>query len=201
MTKIGYIRVSSFDQNFDRQIELMNNSRIETIFKEKSNGKDINRPEFQKMLEFVRTGDEIYVTSLDCLGINYDDIKETVVYLKNKKVSLTILDAQFLNFNTGNDLLDTAMLDMFLSLLSYIAENERAKILERQRQGIEHARRSSRYKGRTPSYTKNSGNPQKRLVYQEIVRMLKDDIAVTIIAKENGVSRPTVYKIKKEVGL
>lgn len=201
MAKIGYIRVSSFDQNLDRQMELMNEKQVETIFKEKVSGKDINRPEFQKMLEFVRAGDEVFVTSLDRLGRNYEDIKDTVAYLKNKKVSLTILDAQFLNFNTGNDLLDTAMFDMFLSLLSYIAENEREKILERQRQGIAHARKAGHYKGRIPSYTQNSGDPQKRLVYQEIVRMLKDGVAVTIIAKENGVSRPTVYKIKKEVGL
>ena len=71
--------------------------------------------------------------SLDRLGRDYEDIKNTVAFMKQKKVALKILDAQFLDFNTGNELLDTAMFDMFLSLLSYIAQNEREKIRERQR--------------------------------------------------------------------
>ncbi|BDP82462.1 hypothetical protein EfmAA290_31380 (plasmid) [Enterococcus faecium] len=76
------------------------------------------------------------MASLDRLGRDYEDIKNTVTFMKQKKVALKILDAQFLDFNTGNELLDTAMFDMFLSLLSYIAQNEREKIRERQRQGV-----------------------------------------------------------------
>lgn len=196
MTKIGYIRMSSFNQNLDKQIELMKDNQVETIFKEIVDDNDIIHPEFHKMIESVCKGDQIYVTSLDCLGKSYNEIKDTVTYLKNEKVCLSILDAPSLNFNTGNELLDTAMFDMILTLLNYIVENERKKILDRKRQGIEYARRASGYKGRTLAYTKNSGDPRKRIVYQKIVRMLKDDIAITIIAKENGVSRPTVYKIR-----
>ncbi|MDG4870657.1 recombinase family protein, partial [Guyparkeria sp. 1SP6A2] len=81
-----------------------------------------------------------------------------------------ILDAPFLNFNTGNELLDTAMFDMFLSLLSYIAQNERVKIKERQRQGVLLAKQAGRYKGRPTEYAPNSKNPQKRLVYQKVVK-------------------------------
>jgi DNA invertase Pin-like site-specific DNA recombinase len=137
--------------------------------------------------------------SLDRLGRDYEDIKNTVAFMKQKKssVALKILDAQFLDFNTGNELLDTAMFDMFLSLLSYIAQNEREKIRERQRQGVLLAQKAGRYKGRPIEYSINSTDPQKRLVFKTVVDMLKQGIPVAEIAKENGISRPTIYKIKK----
>lgn len=165
------------------------------IFQEKISGKNTNRPEFKRMLDYVREGDEVYVTSLDRLGRNYEDIKDTVSLLKEKKVSLSILDAQFLNFNTGNTLLDTAMFDMFLSLLSYIAENEREKIKERQKQGIRIAKEKGRFKGRPSEYSLDSKNPQTRLVYQTIVEKLEQGLSITQIVRDTGVSRPTIYKI------
>ena len=197
MAKIGYIRVSSQDQNLDRQIATMDQLKIDKLFQEKVSGKDTNRPEFQKLLHFIREGDCVIVTSLDRLGRDYEDIKNTVTLMKQKKVSLKILDAQFLDFNTGNALLDTAMFDMFLSLLSYIAQNEREKIRERQRQGVLLAKAAGRYKGRPTEYTMNSKDPQKRLVYKTVLDMLKKKIPVAEVAKENGLSRPTIYKIKK----
>lgn len=196
MAKIGYIRVSSIDQNFSRQLKMMEDLNVDKLFQEKISGKDSNRPEFQKLLNFIREGDTVVVASLDRLGRNYEDIKNTVDLMKKKQVNLTILDAQFLNFNTGNELLDTAMFDMFLSLLSYIAQNEREKIRERQRQGIELAKKAGRYKGRPSEYSKDSKYPQKKLVYESVVDMLEKNIPVAKIAKKNGISRPTVYKIK-----
>ncbi|HBL3584105.1 TPA: recombinase family protein, partial [Enterococcus faecium] len=167
------------------------------LFQEKASGKDTERPEFQKLLNYIREGDCVIVTSLDRLGRDYEDIKNTVAFMKQKKVALKILDAQFLDFNTGNELLDTAMFDMFLSLLSYIAQNEREKIRERQRQGVLLAQKAGRYKGRPIEYSINSTDPQKRLVFKTVVDMLKQGIPVAEIAKENGISRPTIYKIKK----
>ena len=93
---------------------------------------DTERPEFQKSLNYSREGDCVIVASLDRLGRDYEDIKNTVAFMKLKKVVLKILDAQFLDFNTGNELLDTAMFDMFLLLLSYVVQNERGKIRECQ---------------------------------------------------------------------
>ncbi|MCZ1861237.1 recombinase family protein [Enterococcus faecium] len=197
MGKIGYIRVSSQDQNLDRQLAMMEGLNIDKLFQEKASGKDTERPEFQKLLNYIREGDCVIVTSLDRLGRDYEDIKNTVAFMKQKKVALKILDAQFLDFNTGNELLDTAMFDMFLSLLSYIAQNEREKIRERQRQGVLLAQKASRYKGRPIEYSINSTDPQKRLVFKTVVDMLKQGIPVAEIAKENGISRPTIYKIKK----
>src|SRR5690625_7408283 len=92
------------------------------------------------MMEFVRTGDGVVVVSLDRLRRDYSDIKETVRLLQEKNVQLTVMDAPFLKFNTGNKTLDKAMADMFISLLGYIAQNEREKMLDRQKQGIEQAK-------------------------------------------------------------
>lgn len=197
MGKIGYIRVSSKDQNLNRQLAMMEDLSIDKLFQEKASGKDTERPEFQKLLDYIREGDCVIVASLDRLGRDYEDIKNTVAFMKQKKVALKILDAQFLDFNTGNELLDTAMFDMFLSLLSYIAQNEREKIRERQRQGVLLAQKAGRYKGQPIEYSINSTDPQKRLVFKTVVDMLKQGIPVAEIAKENGISRPTIYKIKK----
>jgi len=201
IANIGYIRVSSQDQNLDRQLEMMSEQNIDKLFQEKISGKDTQRPEFQKLLKYIREGDQVIVTSLDRLGRDYDDIKNTVAFMKQKNVDLKILDAQFLDFNTGSELLDNAMFDMFLSLLSYIAQNEREKIRERQRQGVLLAKQAGRYKGRPTEYSLNSPDPQKKLVYKTVVDMLKAEVPVAEIAKENGLSRPTVYKIKKTMNL
>ena len=158
--------MSSQDQNLDRQLAMMEDLNIDKLFQEKASGKDIQRPEFQKLLNYIREGDCVIV-------------------------------AQFLDFNTGNELLDTAMFDMFLSLLSYIAQNEREKIRERQRQGVLLAKKAGRYKGRPIEYSENSTDPQKRLVFKTVVDMLNQGVPVAEIAKENGLSRPTIYKIKK----
>jgi len=199
MTRIGYIRVSSIDQNFDRQMIAMEKLHVEKVFQEKISGKDTNRPEFQKLLHYVREGDVLFFDSLDRLGRDYDDIKETVLYFRNNNIEVNFLDAPFLNFNTGNELLDKAMFDMFLSLLSYIAQNEREKIRERQRQGIAAAKAKGVYKGRPVVYSSDSSDPQKRIIYSNIVSMLKAGEPVVKIAKQNHVSRETVYKIKRKL--
>lgn len=195
--KVGYIRVSTEKQNLDRQLKQMEKEQVEKLFQEKVSGKSIERPEFQKMLQFARQGDTLVVTALDRLGRNYAEIKKTVAYLHSQNISLKIVDAPFLNFDTSNKLLDTAMFDMFLSLLSYIAQNEREKIIERQREGIALAKERGVYKGRPAEYTAHASNPQKRIIYHRVTQMLEDKIPIATIAKEVGLSRPTIYKIKK----
>lgn len=197
MMKVGYIRVSTLNQHLDRQRSAMKDQGVEEIFEEKVSGKNItDRPKFKEALEFLRKGDIFYVVSLDRLGRNYDDIKEVVKQLKDKGVSVNIMDAPFLNFNTGNDLLDQAMFDMFLSLLSYISQNEREKLLERQKQGIIEAKKRGAYKGGTVQYSATSKDPGKRAIYNQIVRELEGGVPIAQIAKNAGVTRPTIYKIK-----
>lgn len=198
--KVGYIRVSTNQQNLDRQREQMTDYKVDMLYEEKQSGKNMyNRPEFQEMLSFVRKDDTVVVTSLDRLGRNYDDTKQIYRDLREKGVHIEVLDAPFLNFNTSNKLLNQAMSDMFLSLLSYIAQNEREAIHERQRQGIELAKKQGKYKGRQPVYTKDSKDKQKQLIYQQIVKWHQEGVPIRQIARESGVSRNTVYKILKDL--
>lgn len=194
--RVGYIRVSSKDQNLDRQIKIMEKEGIKQIFCDKASGKDTERNEFKKMLEFLRKGDELIITSLDRLGRNYIDIKEIISELNRNKIKLTVLDAPFLNFHTGNKTLDCAMSDMFLTLLGYISHNEREKMLERQRQGIEQAKLKGVYKGRPIKYSDNSKNAKDRIIYKNIVYGLEQQKPIRQIARENGVSKSTIYLIK-----
>lgn len=198
--KVGYIRVSTNQQNLDRQRQQMVENEVEMLYEEKQSGKDIyNRPEFQEMLAFVRKDDIVVVTSLDRLGRNYDDTKQVYRDLQEKGVHIEVLDAPFLNFNTNNKLLDQAMSDMFLSLLSYIAQNEREAIHERQRQGIELAKKQGKYKGRQAVYTKDSPDKQKQLIYQQILKWNQEGVPIRQISRESGVSRNTVYRILKDL--
>lgn len=198
MANIGYIRTSTDHQNLARQEQLMIDNEIDEVFADKMSGKNTDRPQFKAMMSYIRKGDTLYVDSLDRLGRNYDELKTTVEQLKNKNVNLHIEDAPFLNFNTGNETLDKAMFDMFLSLLAYIAQNEREKMLERQRQGIAKAKERGAYKGRPVKYSEDAKGSDK-LVYDTIVAKLENGVPISIIAKDVGITRPTIYKIKNQI--
>lgn len=197
--KIGYIRASSKSQNLARQFQLMEQAGVGKIFSERVSGKNLQRKELHKLLQFAREDDEIVIASLDRLGRNYHDIREIVGQLQQRCIKLTILDAPFLNFNTGNSTLDTAMFDMFLSLLGYIAQNEREKILERQRQGILLAKQRGVYKGRPLQYHEHAKNPKDKLIYEKVKQLSLQGISVSLISKETGLSRQTIYTIQKRL--
>lgn len=197
--KIGYIRTSTIDQNLDRQKQIMKDHNIELLFSEQESGKDTNRPILNEMLDSIRTNDEIVIASLDRLSRNYKDLKEIIQMIRDKGSTLTIVDAPFLNFNTGNSTLDIAMFDILLSLLGYIAQNEREKILERQRQGIEQAKKRGVYNGRPLKYHANSKNSQDRFIYESVVSMLQEKKPVQSIAKHVGIAKSTVYEIQKRI--
>ena len=195
--KIGYIRTSTIGQNLDRQKQIMKDNNIELLFSEQESGKDTNRPILNDMLNSICTNDEIVIVSLDRLSRNYKDLKDIIQIIKDKGATLTILDAPFLNFNTNNPTLDTAMFDIFLSLLGYISQNEREKILERQRQGIYQAKLRGVYKGRPIKYHAKAKNPQDRFIYESVVSMLQDKLPVQSIANHIGIAKSTVYEIKR----
>lgn len=199
--KVAYLRTSTKDQNLDRQLHAVKSLEVDHIFSEQLSGKDTNRPEFQKMIDFVRPGDEIVVVSLDRLGRNYTDIKKTVRLLQEKNVRLTVMDAPFLNFNTSNQTLDKAMSDMFISLLGYIAQNDLEKMLARQRQGIERAKLRGVYRGRPLKYHAEAKDPKDKLVFVNVSRQLEKAVPIRRIARENGISKSTVYEIKKRIEL
>lgn len=196
---IGYARVSTADQNLDRQIENLKTFGAEKLFTEKQSGKSIkNRPVFQEMLNFVRMGDRLVVESIDRLGRNYDEIIQTVNYLKEKEVQLMITSLPMMNEVVGNPLLDKFMKDLIIQILAMISEQERNETKRRQAQGIKVAKEKGIYKGRPVLYSPHAKDPQKRLVYYRVVELLKQGKSISAIAKEVGITRQTIYRIKNE---
>ncbi|UBH12221.1 recombinase family protein [Macrococcus armenti] len=196
--KIGYARVSSISQNLDRQIEILKENDCDKIFTEKKSGKNIkDREVFQEVLDFVREADTLVVESLDRLGRNYDEIIQTINKLKEKKVKLIITSLPIMNEMIGNELLDKFMKDLIIQILAMISEQERAESKRRQAQGIEQAKKNNIYKGKPFEYSSNARDPKKRIVYQNVINQLNNNEAISKIAKENGITRQTVYAIKK----
>lgn len=152
--KIAYIRVSSKDQNEGRQVEKMQELGIEDrfIFVDKASGKDFNRPSYQAMKRIIREGDIIYIDSLDRLGRDYDGIiKEWKEITRDMKADIIALDMENLfdsrKFKAQGDI-GKLMEDQFLALLSYVAEQERKKIKQRQKEGIALCKKEGRAYGR-----------------------------------------------------
>ncbi|NAM96364.1 recombinase family protein [Staphylococcus hominis] len=194
---VGYARVSSIDQNLERQLENLKIFGVEKIFTEKQSGKSIeNRPVFQEALNFVRMGDRLVVESIDRLGRNYDEIIETVSYLKEKNVQLMITSLPMMNEVVGNPLIDKFMKDLIIQILAVISEQERNESKRRQAQGIQIAKKKGVYKGRPLLYSPNAKDPQKRIVYHRVVEMLEEGKGISKIAKEVNITRQTVYRIK-----
>ncbi|MHC5250399.1 recombinase family protein [Enterococcus sp. LJL90] len=195
MAKIGYVRVSSKDQNYDRQYEKLKAEEVEIIFQDKLSGKDTNRPKFQELLDYLRKGDIVVVSELDRLGRNNKELTETMDTLKRKGVTIEILNLpSFRDIQDEN--LRQLLNNLILELYKYQAESERRSIRERQYQGIQIAKEKGVYKGHPVSYPSYTKNAQKKLIYTRIVEMLAAGRPIKEIAKETGVSRPTIYKIR-----
>ena len=172
---IGYARVSSIDQNLERQLDNLKTFGVEKIFTEKQSGKSVeNRPVFQEALNFVRMGDRFVVESIDRLGRDYDEIIETVSYLKEKDVQLMITSLPMMNEVIGNPLLDKFMKDLIVQILAMVSEQERNESKRRQAQGIQVAKEKGVYKGRPLLYSPNAKDPQKRIIYHRVVEMLEE---------------------------
>lgn len=200
--KVGYARVSTTNQNLDRQIEALEQAGTEKIFQEKMSGKSMTeRLELQKALQFLREKDTLIVESLDRLGRNYDDIVQTVQKLDQKEVGLIVLNLPILNQEMGDPNLQKLIRNMIVQLLSWTAQNEREEIKRKQRQGIEIAKRKGHYKGRPVKYSAEAKNPRDRMIYHVIVNKLKQEEPIKKIAEETGVTRDTVYRIKNEISL
>jgi DNA invertase Pin-like site-specific DNA recombinase len=197
---VGYARVSSVDQNLERQLENLKTFGAEKIFTEKQSGQSIeNRPVFQEALNFVRMGDRFVVESIDRLGRNYDEVINTVNYLKEKEVQLMITSLPMMNEVIGNPLLDKFMKDLIIQILAMVSEQERNESKRRQAQGIQVAKEKGVYKGRPLLYSPNRAkDPQKRVIYHRVVEMLEEGKAISKIAKEVNITRQTVYRIKHD---
>lgn len=198
--KVGYARVSTTEQNLDRQLEALKNAGAEKMFQEKISGKNtVDRVELKEALQFLREQDILIVESLDRLGRDYDDIIQIVQELDKKEIGLMVLNLPILNQELGDPNLQKLIRNMIVQLLSWTAENERNEIKRKQQQGIEIAKKKGHYKGRPLKYTANANNPKDRMIYQVIVSKLKLEQPIKKIANETGVTRDTVYRIKNEL--
>lgn len=144
MKKIyGYVRVSTKEQNEDRQMIAMGEMGIEkrNIYIDKQSGKDFDRPKYIQLLKKLKKDDILYIKSIDRLGRNYEEILEQWrVLTKEKKIDIVVLDMPLLDTRRGKDLMGTFLSDIVLQVLSFVAENERKNIKQRQKEGIEAAK-------------------------------------------------------------
>ena len=194
---IGYARVSSIDQNLERQLDNLKTFGVENLYRETIGKVSENRPVFQEALNFVRMGDRFVVESIDRLGRNYDEVINTVNYLKDKEVQLMITSLPMMNEVIGNPLLDKFMKDLIVQILAMVSEQERNESKRRQAQGILGERKGV-YKGRPLLYSPNAKDPQKRIIYHRVCEMLEEGKAISKIAKEVNITRQTVYRIKND---
>lgn len=149
----GYIRVSSRDQNEDRQMIALKEVGIaeKNIYLDKQSGKDFNRPQYKKLLRKLKKDDLLYVKSIDRLGRNYEEILEQWrVLTKEKGIDIVVLDMPLLDTRRGKDLMGTFLSDIVLQVLSFVAENERTNIRQRQAEGIAAAKAKGVKFGRPP---------------------------------------------------
>lgn len=150
---VGYARISSKEQNEERQIKALKEAGVDEryIFIDKESGKDYNREKYNAMVSVLREGDTVFVCSLDRLGRNYTETgKQWEHITKEIGAHICVLDMPILDTRNTNDLTGAFIADLVLKILSYVAEKERENIHERQRQGIEIAKAAGKYKGRKP---------------------------------------------------
>ena len=149
--RYGYIRVSSIDQNEERQRLAMAEHGIDTahIYMDKQSGNDFKRPRYRALLRRLRAGDQLCITSIDRLGRNYEEIQEQWrILTREKKVDILVFDMPLLDTRRDKDLLGTFIADLVLQVLSFVAHSERENIRKRQAEGIEAARRRGVHLGR-----------------------------------------------------
>lgn len=149
----GYVRVSTKEQNEGRQLVVMQELNIpdKNIYMDKLSGKDFDRPMYQRMLKNLRQDDLLYIKSIDRLGRNYEEILEHWrILTKEKKIDIVVLDMPLLDTRRGKDLIGTFLSDVVLQILSFVAENERAIIKQRQAEGIAVAKARGVRFGRPP---------------------------------------------------
>lgn len=179
---IAYVRVSTQEQNESRQIEALSNYKIDKWYTEKISGKNADRPQLQAMLDFAREGDTIFIHDFSRLARSTKDLLEIVELLKQKNITLV---SHHENIDTS-----TPTGKLMLTMIAAINEFERNNLLERQAEGIEIAKRKGVYKGRKPVTVKDF--PQQYERYQ------RREITKTGLAKELGISRPTLDKLIAE---
>jgi DNA invertase Pin-like site-specific DNA recombinase len=158
----GYVRVSTKDQNEDRQLIALKELNIpeKNLYMDKQSGKDFDRPQYKKMLRKLKKDDLLYIKSIDRLGRNYEEIQnQWRILTKEKGIDIVVLDMPLLDTRRGKDLMGTFLSDIVLQVLSFVAENERVNIRQRQAEGIAAAKARGMRFGRPPAPLPESFHP------------------------------------------
>lgn len=193
----GYVRVSSTDQNEDRQLLAMQSRDVpkRNIYTDKQSGKDFNRPQYRNLLKRLKRGDLLYVLSIDRLGRNYEDIlAQWRVLTKEIGIDICVLDMPLLDTRNGKDLMGTFIADLVLQILSFVAQNERENIRKRQAQGIAAAKAKGVKFGRPEIAVPED--------FGQIVKAWeRGQTPLSAVLKQCGMSEATFYRRLREYRL
>lgn len=193
----GYVRVSSTDQNEDRQLIALREQGVDekNIFIDKQSGKDFERPNYKKLVRKLKAGDLLYIISIDRLGRNYEEIqKQWRVLTKEIGIDICVLDMPMLDTRNGKDLMGTFIADLVLQILSFVAQSERENIKKRQTEGIAAAKAKGVKFGRPEKEVPDDFGKivraweQKKLPFEEVL-------------KKCGMSEATFYRRLREYRL
>lgn len=194
----GYVRVSSREQNTDRQLDALMEAGLSEnmIFTDKQSGKDFERPKYKQLLKKLREGDTLFILSIDRLGRNYDEIIEQWRFItKEKRADIVILDMPLLDTRSkGKDLTGTFIADLVLQILSYVAQTERENIRKRQAEGIAAARERGVHMGR-------SKKPIPENFIEVATNWRNKKITLTEALEQLDVGRTYFYEKVKEFGI
>jgi DNA invertase Pin-like site-specific DNA recombinase len=197
MAIYGYARVSSAEQNEDRQLLAMQNLDISLtrIFTDKQSGKDFNRPAYIELLHTLNTGDLLYIESIDRLGRNYDEIREQWrILTKERGIDIAVIDMPLLDTRCGKDLMGTFISDLVLQILSFVAQNERENIRKRQAEGIAAAR------VRGVSFGRPVKNPPENFALL-IEQWEHGNLSIAELLTQSGLKEATFYRRLREFRL
>ena len=196
MSKIGYARVSSKEQNLDRQLEALQS--VSKVFSDKASGQSTERPQLQAMLDYLREGDIVIVTELDRLGRNNKDLTEIMNAIQQKGATLEVLNLPSMN-GIEDENLRRLINNLVVELYKYQAESERKRIKERQAQGIELAKKKGRFTGRKSTFQKDDPLLQRAFnLYQSKEYTLKEIEHHTNIPVSTLKRYLTKYGIKRK---
>ena len=190
----GYVRVSTREQNEDRQIIAIKEVGVpkQNIYTDKQSGKDFARPQYRKMVRRMKKDDLLYIKSIDRLGRNYSEILEQWrILTKDKGIDIVVLDMPVLDTRRGKDLMGTFLSDIVLQVISFVAENERTNIRQRQAEGIAAAKARGVRFGRSPS-------PLPDCFHDAYQRWKSDKITGTTAARECGMPLST-FRYRAEI--
>ena len=197
MTIYGYVRVSSTDQNEDRQMDSLREYGVErkNIYMDKQSGKDFDRPQYQKLVRKIKAGDLLYILSIDRLGRNYEEIQnQWRILTKEKGADICVIDMPLLDTRNGKDLMGTFIADLVLQILSFVAQSERENIRKRQAQGIAAA------KARGVKF----GRPEKPMPedFPQLVRSWeRKELPFSEVLEKCDMSEATFYRRLREYRL